>query len=79
MQCMTDLLAPTPTGYCVFSTPFPDGGICYGSGVTESCPPTFTCIFNVCREICLCDDDCSTGRCCGEPVGAGGFKLCADC
>ncbi len=78
MQCVIDLLAPTPTGYCVFSTPM-GAGMCVGSPMTESCPPTFTCFGGFCQELCLCDEDCSTGRCCGEPVGAQGFKLCADC
>lgn len=78
MQCVIDLLAPTAAGVCVFSTPMGEE-MCFSSPMTESCPPTFTCFWGVCEEMCLCDEDCSTGRCCGEPVGDQGFKLCADC
>ena len=78
MQCAVDAVAAKPTGYCVFSSPL-DGGMCFSSGVTESCPAGHFCAFNECREVCLCNSDCSTGRCCGDPVGAGGFKLCGDC
>ncbi len=76
-QCVVDLLAPTLAGYCVFSTPI--DVICFGSFATESCPPTFFCYGGACRELCLCDEDCSTGRCCGEPIGDYGFRLCAEC
>jgi len=77
MQCVVDQTATNPKGICVFYTPI--NVICFGSFATESCPSTFMCWGGSCRELCLCDADCSTGRCCGEAVGSGGFKLCADC
>lgn len=78
MQCVIDPLATTAAGVCIFSTPMGEE-ICFSSPMTESCPPTFVCFYGICQELCLCDEDCSTGRCCGDPVGTQGFKLCAEC
>jgi len=79
MQCVIDMMAPTAAGVCAFSTPMGED-FCFSTPMmTESCPPTFTCYWGICQELCLCDEDCSTGRCCGDPIGDKGFKLCADC
>ena len=81
MQCAVDWAA-TLTGYCIFSSPpppLPDGGGCFNSGLTESCPPTFTCVVDQCRALCACDADCEPGQCCSEPVGTTGFHVCREC
>lgn len=80
MQCAVDPLA-TLTGYCIFysgQSPML-GGDCLNTGVTESCPPTFTCVDGRCRELCFCDADCEAGQCCTEPLEGTGFKVCGDC
>jgi len=79
-QCAADLLSNTLAGYCIFSAPAPaPDGSCLNTGVTESCPPTQTCVDGLCRTLCFCDDDCEEGRCCADPVGDVGFKACGDC
>jgi hypothetical protein len=80
MQCAVDWAA-TLSGYCIFSSPPPVAGAdtCFNSGVTESCPPTFTCVVDQCRRLCLCDADCEQGQCCTEEVGSTGFHVCRDC
>jgi hypothetical protein len=80
MQCAIDHLAIL-TGYCIFSSPTPPalGGDCLNTGVTESCPPTSTCVDGTCRELCYCDIDCTAGTCCTDPVADTGFKVCGDC
>jgi hypothetical protein len=79
-QCAADLLSDTLAGYCIFSAPAPaPDGSCLNTGVTESCPPTQTCVDGLCRALCFCDDDCEEGRCCADPVGDHGFKACGDC
>jgi hypothetical protein len=78
MQCAVDLAAPSPTGYCIFAAPM-DGGACFNSGLTESCPPTTTCVAGECRSLCFCDADCEEGKCCAEPIGITGFNVCGDC
>jgi hypothetical protein len=80
MQCAVDR-ASTSTGYCIFysgQSPML-GGDCLNTGVTESCPPTFTCVDNRCRKLCLCGAECETGQCCKEPLDSTGFKVCGDC
>lgn len=80
MKCFVDFQKATPTGYCAFYTPPLSGSDpCLNViGVTDSCLPGHYCHNQVCRKLCLCDDDCLAGECCTEPIG-GGFKLCADC
>jgi hypothetical protein len=78
MQCAVDVAAPSPTGYCIFSAPM-DAGACFNSGLTESCPPTTTCVGGECRPLCFCDADCEEGKCCAEPIGITGFNVCGDC
>jgi hypothetical protein len=78
MQCAVDQLAIL-RGYCIFSSPPPGTGGCINSGVTESCPPTFTCVVDQCQKLCLCDADCDEGQCCTQQVGSTGFKVCRDC
>jgi hypothetical protein len=56
-----------------------DGGFCFNSGVTESCPPQHACVGDTCRTLCFCDADCEKGECCVEPVGTLGFKVCNAC
>lgn len=80
MQCAIDYAWPL-TGYCIFLSP-PAPGMtteCFNSGVTESCPPTFTCFADHCEKICLCDADCEAGSCCTQPVESTGFSVCGDC
>jgi hypothetical protein len=79
MQCDVDLLAATPTGVCVFSAPSPDPNSCLNIPPTETCPAGGTCVEAKCHTICLCDSECEPGKCCSEPVGVGGFKVCAEC
>jgi hypothetical protein len=81
MQCAVDLNA-TLAGYCIFNSGGPPpalGGACLNTGVTESCPPTSTCVVDKCRKLCLCGTDCEAGQCCKDPVGSTGFKTCGDC
>jgi hypothetical protein len=80
MQCAVDL-ASKLTGYCIFySGKAPTPGVdCLNTGVTESCPPTFTCVDSRCRRLCLCEADCDIGQCCKEPLESTGFKVCGDC
>jgi hypothetical protein len=78
MQCAIDLAAPSLAGYCIFSAPM-DAGFCFNSLVTESCPPSTTCVNGECRDLCFCHGDCDDGQCCLEPIGTTGFKLCGDC
>jgi hypothetical protein len=78
MQCAVDPAAPVLSGYCIFSAPM-DAGPCLNTLVTESCPPTSTCLGGECRTLCFCDTDCDEGQCCVEPVGNLGFKVCGDC
>ena len=79
MRCGIDLAA-TLKGYCVFTAPpavgMPDE--CLNTGVTESCPGTFTCFAGQCRRICLCDAECDAGQRCNEPVGSTGFSVCRE-
>jgi hypothetical protein len=77
MQCAVDLANPVLAGYCIFSAPMAGG--CFNSGVTESCPPSATCFNFECRTLCFCDDDCEEAKCCVEPVGTAGFKVCGEC
>lgn len=77
MHCAVDTLAPTLAGYCTFSAPA-DAGACLNTGVTNSCPPTTTCVEGECRPLCFCDTDCE-GGCCAISVGNTGFKVCGDC
>ena len=80
MQCAIDYAA-TLAGYCIFDAP-PAPGMpaeCLNTGVTESCPATFTCFADRCEKICLCDADCDAGRCCTQPIEATGFSVCSDC
>jgi hypothetical protein len=79
MQCDVDLLAPTPTGVCVFNAPSSDPNTCLNIPPTESCPAGQTCVDAKCHTICLCDSECESGKCCNKPVGLGGFKVCAEC
>jgi hypothetical protein len=80
MQCAPDLSAPRLAGYCTFVGPLADGGLeCLNSVVTESCPPSSTCLNNECRVLCHCDADCDVGQCCTEPLGEHGFHVCAPC
>jgi hypothetical protein len=79
MQCDVDLLAATPTGVCVFNAPSPDPNSCLNIPPTETCPAGQTCVEAKCHTICLCDSECEPGKCCSEPVGIGGFKVCAEC
>jgi len=76
-KCIVDFQAATPTGNCFFYTPMP-GPFCLFTGVTDSCPAGYYCRNQTCRKLCLCDEECSTGQCCNEPIG-GGFSLCSDC
>jgi hypothetical protein len=80
MQCAVNHAAVL-TGYCIFfSGPPPAfGDACLNTVVTESCPPTSTCVVDRCRELCFCDSDCEAGQCCAEPLEATGFKVCGDC
>ena len=80
MKCFVDFQKSAPTGYCAFYTPPRSGsGPCLTVvGVTDSCLPGHYCYNQVCRKLCLCNDDCLAGECCTEAIG-GGFKLCADC
>jgi hypothetical protein len=80
MQCAIDY-ASTLTGYCIYSAPPAPGmlGECFNSGITESCPATFTCFGDRCEKICLCDADCEAGTCCRQPIEATGFSVCGDC
>jgi hypothetical protein len=83
MQCAVDR-ASTLAGYCIFysgdSGQSPsDGGDCLNTGITESCPPTFTCLDSRCRKLCLCAADCETGQCCKEALESTGFKVCGEC
>lgn len=77
MQCAVDAFSDVLSGYCIFNGPVADG--CFNSGVTESCPPTETCLDFECRKLCFCDDDCAEGQCCVDPVGDLGFKACGAC
>jgi hypothetical protein len=80
MQCDVDLLAPTLSGQCVFSTPPADAGACLNIPPTESCPPRHTCVdFSDCKQLCTCDSDCDAGSCCDERLGEHGFKTCSPC
>jgi hypothetical protein len=79
MQCAIDVLAPTLTGYCTFSSPMTAGLECFNSGVTESCLPKQTCFDFECRTLCFCDADCEEGECCVDPIGDLGFKACGAC
>jgi hypothetical protein len=79
LQCIIDYASGTLAGYCAFSTPIDGGPFCVSTPVTESCPPSTTCVDGVCRALCFCDDDCGQGECCGEQVGELGFKLCGTC
>jgi hypothetical protein len=79
MQCAVDVLAAVPSGYCTFSSPPMPGQPCLNIGLTESCPPTTTCVAGECRPLCFCDDQCDQGQCCVEPIGTQGFKVCGDC
>lgn len=76
MQCDIDLLATTPTGACVFSSPPPDPNSCLAIFPTESCAPQTTCIEGKCLKICLCDADCSAAESCKMPLANTGFKAC---
>jgi hypothetical protein len=81
MQCAVDVNA-TLKGYCVFFSGGPPpalGGACLNTGVTESCPPTSTCVVDKCRKLCFCAADCEAGQCCKEPFGSTGFNVCGDC
>lgn len=80
MQCAIDLAA-TLTGYCIYNAPpaLGMGGECLNTGITESCPATFTCYAASCRKICLCDAECGAGQCCTDPVERTGFRVCGDC
>jgi hypothetical protein len=79
MQCAVDGLSDVLAGYCIFSTPMPDAGFCFNSGVTESCPPKQTCVVDQCRTLCFCDADCEEKQCCVESIGTVGFKVCGAC
>lgn len=79
LQCIIDYASGTLAGYCAFSTPIDGGPFCVSTPVTESCPPSTTCVDGVCRALCFCDDDCNRGECCAEQVGGLGFKLCGAC
>lgn len=80
MQCAIDY-ARTLTGYCIFGAPPAPGMVaeCFNSGITESCPATFTCFRDQCERICLCDADCDEGKCCSQAIDATGFSVCGDC
>jgi hypothetical protein len=80
MQCAIDY-ARTLTGYCIFMAPPTPGMLteCFNSGITESCPATFTCFQDRCERLCTCDADCDAGTCCNQPVDATGFSVCTDC
>jgi hypothetical protein len=79
-QCAIDYVAMLK-GYCIFASPPAPGMLteCFNSGITESCPATFTCFADRCEKICLCDSDCEPGRCCSRSVAATGFSVCGDC
>lgn len=77
MKCVANFQEANPTGYCAFYTPMP-GSMCLYTGLTDSCLPSYYCYNGTCRKLCLCNDECSTGECCSEPIG-GGFNLCTEC
>ena len=77
-QCAIDTLAITLAGYCILSAPT-DAGTCANTGLSESCPPKYTCLASECRRMCFCDNECGKGECCFEFVGNLGFKVCKAC
>lgn len=80
MQCAIDYAARL-TGYCIYNAPPALGmsGECLNTGITESCPPQFTCFAERCAKICLCDAECGAGQCCSQPIDRTGFSVCSDC
>jgi hypothetical protein len=80
MQCDVDLGASTLRGQCVFSTQPAAASSCINIPPTESCPAGQTCVDgDKCHSVCLCDTDCESGKCCKQPLGNAGFKLCGPC
>jgi hypothetical protein len=80
-QCDIDTTRTTPTGACVFGSPFPNdaGSPCTQASGSVSCQPQYTCYGATCRKVCFCDPDCGSGQCCSGTAGATGFGLCGAC